>query len=176
VTLHEIKQYLQYRRKAQNRHGVHSPFVYTMVDRVLLGKPPIVPQAFAIIETQTAPERYKKIIARIATYYNCQTIIAVDDKDKSGSNKPGNTNVGLCWLNGSNPANWQTLLARYSSLLQTESIVVLSNIHKSQQHTDAWELAYADEHVKLSIDLYGIGLLLYRNEFKEKQHFILRTG
>jgi hypothetical protein len=38
VNWHRFKQYLIYRRKAIGRHGLHSPFLYQLVDECLLVK------------------------------------------------------------------------------------------------------------------------------------------
>jgi len=32
----------------------------------------------------------------------------------------------------------------------------------------------ANEEVRMSIDLYGTGLLFFKQSFKEKQHFVLQ--
>ncbi len=54
------------------------------------------------------------------------------------------------------------------------SLIVVKNIHTNEQADRAWQQAVTDKHVKLSIDLYQVGLLFFRDEFKEKQHFVLK--
>jgi hypothetical protein len=38
----------------------------------------------------------------------------------------------------------------------------------------AWEKICKDDRVTLSIDLFFIGLVFFRKEFREKQHFVIR--
>jgi hypothetical protein len=76
-------------------------------------------------------------------------------------------------LIGDNPISWMQQIGRLSQTGHN-TIIVLQDIHRSQGHTNAWEKICLDANVKLSIDLYGLGLLFFRADFKEKQHFILR--
>lgn len=54
------------------------------------------------------------------------------------------------------------------------SIIVFDDIHWSAEMETAWEKIRKDERVTLSIDLFFIGLVFFRNEFREKQHFTIR--
>ncbi|MFI5133955.1 MAG: class I SAM-dependent methyltransferase, partial [Chitinophagales bacterium] len=54
------------------------------------------------------------------------------------------------------------------------SIVVIDDIHWSREMEDAWSYCQKYESVALSIDLFFMGLLFFRNEIKEKQHFSIR--
>ncbi|RYG01501.1 MAG: class I SAM-dependent methyltransferase [Chitinophagaceae bacterium] len=58
--------------------------------------------------------------------------------------------------------------------LHEYSIVILDDIHWSKEMEDAWEQCRKHESVTLSIDLFYIGLLFFRKEFKVPQNFIIR--
>lgn len=54
------------------------------------------------------------------------------------------------------------------------TILIFDDVHWSKEMEEAWEIIKADERVKLSIDLFFIGLIFFRTDFKEKQHFTIR--
>ncbi|MBU3715006.1 MAG: class I SAM-dependent methyltransferase [Ferruginibacter sp.] len=54
------------------------------------------------------------------------------------------------------------------------TIMVFDDIYWSKEMEEAWESIKKHESVTLSIDLFFIGLIFLRKEFKVKQHFIIR--
>lgn len=54
------------------------------------------------------------------------------------------------------------------------SCIVFDDIHWSSEMEEAWEKIRNDERVTLSIDLFFIGIVFFRKEFREKQHFSIR--
>jgi predicted O-methyltransferase YrrM len=54
------------------------------------------------------------------------------------------------------------------------TILVFDDIHWSEEMERAWESIKANEQVLLSIDLFFIGLIFFKKEFKVKQHFMIR--
>ncbi len=56
----------------------------------------------------------------------------------------------------------------------TQSVVLIRKPHASRGSTAHWNALCARPEVTLSIDLYEIGLLFFRKEFRVKQHFMLR--
>ena len=54
------------------------------------------------------------------------------------------------------------------------SILVFDDIHWSNEMEAAWETIKNDTAVTCSIDLFFIGIVFFRKEFKEKQHFVIR--
>ena len=58
--------------------------------------------------------------------------------------------------------------------LHDHSIVILDDIHWSAEMEQAWDEVRGMEEVTLSIDLFFIGLVFFRKEQKEKQHFSIR--
>jgi len=55
-----------------------------------------------------------------------------------------------------------------------DSILVFDDIHWSSEMEAAWETIKKDPTVTCSIDLFFIGIVFFRKEFKEKQHFVIR--
>jgi predicted O-methyltransferase YrrM len=55
-----------------------------------------------------------------------------------------------------------------------DSILVFDDIHWSGEMEAVWETIKKDAAVTCSIDLFFIGIVFFRKEFKEKQHFIIR--
>ena len=68
-------------------------------------------------------------------------------------------------------------LRYFQQLLATtnnNSILVFDDIHWSSEMEAAWETIKNDAAVTCSIDLFFIGIVFFRKEFKEKQHFVIR--
>ena len=55
-----------------------------------------------------------------------------------------------------------------------DSVLVFDDIHWSREMEAAWETIKNDSAVTCSIDLFFIGIVFFRKEFKEKQHFTVR--
>ena len=58
--------------------------------------------------------------------------------------------------------------------INNESVLVFDDIHWSKEMEQAWDEIKADPQVRLTIDLFFIGLVFFKKEFKEKQHFTIR--
>lgn len=55
-----------------------------------------------------------------------------------------------------------------------DSIFIFDDIHWSEEMEQAWEEIRSHESVTLSIDLFFIGTIFFKSEFKVKQHFSIR--
>jgi predicted O-methyltransferase YrrM len=55
-----------------------------------------------------------------------------------------------------------------------DSILVFDDIHWSSEMEAAWETIKKNDAVTCSIDLFFMGIVFFRKEFKEKQHFVIR--
>jgi len=60
------------------------------------------------------------------------------------------------------------------SKTNNNSILVFDDIHWSNEMEAAWETIKSNAAVTCSIDLFFIGIVFFREEFKEKQHFAIR--
>lgn len=54
------------------------------------------------------------------------------------------------------------------------SVLVFDDIHWTREMQSAWKEIIAHPAVTLSIDLFFLGVVFFREEFREKQHFVLR--
>jgi predicted O-methyltransferase YrrM len=85
------------------------------------------------------------------------------------------SSVDLAFIDGNHRLQptiqyFETILARTNNF----SILVLDDIHWSEEMEQAWEHCKDHSSVTLSIDLFFIGILIFRKEIKEKQHFSIR--
>ncbi len=55
-----------------------------------------------------------------------------------------------------------------------ETIIVFDDIHWSEGMEKAWEQIKNNDRVRVTIDLFFFGVVFFRHEFREKQHFTIR--
>ena len=58
--------------------------------------------------------------------------------------------------------------------VHNDSILIFDDIHWSQEMEEAWKTIQQHESVRCTIDLFFMGIVFFRKEFKEKQHFKIR--
>ncbi len=58
--------------------------------------------------------------------------------------------------------------------LHPNSIIIFDDIHWNKDMEQAWNYLRALPYIRLSIDLFFVGLVFLRTEQKEKEHFVLR--
>ena len=58
--------------------------------------------------------------------------------------------------------------------INNNSIVIIDDIHWSSEMEEAWEEIKAEPAVHMTIDLFFMGLVFFKDEFKIKQHFTIR--
>lgn len=74
---------------------------------------------------------------------------------------------------GDDPGVWEDML---NNLPDKNSLMLVPGIHRTALHSQTWKALQKSRKVTLSIDLYQTGLLFFKEEFKEKQHFILKAA
>lgn len=58
--------------------------------------------------------------------------------------------------------------------INNNSVIIIDDIHWSTEMEEAWELIKANPAVHLSLDLFFMGMVFFKEEFKIKQHFTIR--
>ena len=165
---HAIKEYIRYLYKAKNLHGVHSPFAYNFAEKVLSDKTITSPPPNFATFNWLQPH-YFSLLCKLTAYYNYATIfcLAEDSEDEPAT-------YDLLLLKDTKPGDWVRLFNKYAPHLKSNSALLVAGIHKSKRHSAKWQRLCKHPKVMMSIDLFGVGLLFFRKEFKERQHFILK--
>ena len=183
-----ILKYLHYRWLAANAkgHGIHSPFVFSLVTAQMNAKntreaieikDPSVKKIMQEIEaviTYSMPEKIKRLITRMLDLFQPNNVCVVGENgiDKNCINK---TSIDFAFF--SNRMKTATLLHDANLIVQkmhSSSWMVLHGIHTSSEMEAAWETFKKHPQIRLTIDLFNIGLLFCRKEQKEQEHFIIR--
>jgi predicted O-methyltransferase YrrM len=58
--------------------------------------------------------------------------------------------------------------------LNLNSIFIFDDIHWSEEMERTWESIKRNSRVSCTVDLFFIGLVFFRDSFKERQHFVVR--
>lgn len=88
---------------------------------------------------------------------------------------PKLSNIDFAFLDGNH--RYLPTINYFNSILpkiSNQTIVILDDIHWSKEMEQAWNEIKNHESVTLSIDLFFIGILFFKSEFKVKQHFTIR--
>ena len=192
-----LLKYLQYHWVASNSkgHGVHSPFVYQFIRQSLNGtsslneianSSPAVQNTLQAIEAASSsilPPKMKLLIARLLQSLNPLTVSVTGDKNQFECDSSMHTNlinesvesINFAFIGPGQDA--ATMLQGANKLIDRmhpNAWVILHQIHADADMETAWNTLKKHSNIRLSIDLFTIGILLCRTEQKEQEHFIIR--
>jgi hypothetical protein len=180
----QLKEYLRYRRTAKGRHGVHSPAVYRFVaealrppDKRFKNTSPYHSESGELLQTDMLMRRivhhfhFKKIVVHDADDQNSHSFQAASGIT---DDIPHETYDRLLDWHAISPERWTELFRKNVVGFGGKDVITVSGIHQSATHVAAWQALTAQPEVRLSIDLFTIGLLFFSEDFKERQHFVLK--
>lgn len=82
--------------------------------------------------------------------------------------------LDLCFIDGNH--RYEPTMAYFEQCLahvHENSILIFDDIHWSDEMENAWEAVQSHPSVRLTIDLFWCGIVFFRNENREKEHFSL---
>jgi hypothetical protein len=156
VRLYTWWQKTGYSLKAKSRHGVHSPFVYDFIEQVLLRKQHSGAAVYAGLN-----EKQQYLLGAIVNHYRPGELVCGNKSlvlDKTGA--------GTLFLLTQNDA--------FPDQCSENDIALILDIYAGAGQTKAWRKLAESSAIPLSIDVFEMGILFFKREFRVKQHFILK--
>jgi predicted O-methyltransferase YrrM len=87
----------------------------------------------------------------------------------------GLTNIDFAFIDGNHRQEpTERYFTQLISKTGNDSILIFDDIHWSREMEQAWKTIQDHPSVRCSIDLFFIGIVFFRQEFREKQHFTIR--
>jgi len=168
-----LLNYLKYYFTASNGkgHGVHSPFVYSFIRSVLNNK--------GLKQETNYSNKYRALVIRMVAYYMPANVLELEASPSSIAKvieEIENTDtIGLLYIK--QIINAEDLISYFNAALKklnTQSILIFDGIHDSKEMEASWETIKMYKEVKLTIDLFKLGIVFFRQEQLEKENFIIR--
>jgi predicted O-methyltransferase YrrM len=83
--------------------------------------------------------------------------------------------IDLAYIDGNHRlAPTLNYFEQFLSKTNNNSILIFDDIHWSNEMEEAWEKIKAHPSVRCTVDIFFLGFVFFRQEFKEKQHFTVR--
>ncbi len=181
-------KYLRYYWVASNSkgHGIHSPFVFKLIqEQFKVSKSlnasehtsPVMQQLVQELQSATAnqlPNKIMQLIGRLLLKFK-PTVYCIITAHANQNKLSTIETLDFAFFAATDKV--EAFLSNASKALQImhpAAWMVVQGIHTSEAMETAWEKLKANEHVRLTIDLFSIGILFCRKEQKEKEHFIIR--
>lgn len=165
-----LLSYLKFLLKSTNQHGVHSPFVYSLVTQCFYKKRKYKPYGNW--------NKKQRLLYRIIQYFQPQTLLEVSENsvlDVFNLGLPIHTEVGnhsydFVYFDKSSLQDFEQLLPTQ----QNDSIWVINHIYKTQKAQQIWQTIKENPRVTVTVDTYHYGLVFFRKE-QQKEHFVIRV-
>ncbi|MFM6954245.1 MAG: hypothetical protein ACKOWL_04605, partial [Sphingobacteriaceae bacterium] len=134
---------------ANSRHGVHSPFVYALVDEAIYGTQKLEQITLPESLQKQAPKvqaMLRRVVQAHRSPVDFEKVIVIDGPNTQAS-----------------------LLAEP----KPNALLIVLGIYDSPEHKKQWKLIQANPAVTVTIDLFYVGLVYFR-EGQAKEDFKIR--
>lgn len=177
-----MRNYIKYILTSTNEHGVHSPFVFKLVTECIYRKKTIQIASTFKNSTSSLNKKYVLLIARLIPYLNIHNILDLGKDSffnelasqhlKISKNTTVSETYDLIYTDvnffQSNPDTFSHLFNH----IHNDSLWIVAK-NQTSKGLKGWEEIKQHDQVKVTVDLFGLGLVFFRRE-QVKQHFIIR--
>jgi hypothetical protein len=184
-----------HQRKAKNRHGLHSPFVYRLVDEVIYDFSN--KKVYADIEKKLGFGKKlnstDKLLYRIAADNNPQTIWILGKNEPADQAILQQTCTKIEFKKLDNIADWkdvtppgvvfldvqrnpQSALDYFNKLLpkvNPNMVLIIKNIPENTLTKTSWSIMTSHQKVTASVNLFWLGLMYFRPG-QVKEDFLIK--
>ena len=198
--LYTLKSYIKFLLTSTNEHGVHSPFVYSLLTKCIYKKEGIDKKLKTLLNHQHPKEKQsfrskKKQITRykIASYFKSNEILVVGNSKNAASllslarpnssvtaiedffeTQTSEKKFDLVYINTTNSnINLGSIFEKLLLSAHQNCVFIFEGIYTNTENTKAWQHMIASQEVTVSIDGFYWGLVFLKKG-QEKQHFSLR--
>ena len=182
---------IKYTWKAKGRHGIHSPFVYDLVDQCF--RIPLKNKSHLPFFGKNLPTAKRlKLITQLAKHLEAKELASNESnrhdinhflqmeglscavQHLSEINQENLVELKLVYFSIAHPSlNDFSPLINLLKVLNDQSLIILDGIRCSDEHLKFWMELCAEKSIHFTADLYSLGLLSKRPQ-QEKEHFVLR--
>jgi hypothetical protein len=184
-----------HQRKAKSRHGLHSPFVYRLVDEVIYD----FSNKIVYTEIEKAAKAGKKLnetdkllyrlvadaqpkmVWVLGRYQQAHQLImqqasahcegkSIDNQDDWKDATPPNVIYIDARLN---PQSTMDCFNRILPKMQTDTLLIINNIHENILTQTAWNIMKSHQKVTASVSLFWMGLI-YCRPGQVKEDFLIK--
>lgn len=164
-SLFNFLAYIRYYILAKNKHGVHSPFVFHLLTKVIKPKKRICFKR---------SKKHEQLIKRLAAHFKPQSIVEIGSESLQAQSESHyasfenlhDSTIDFIFLNSVTQKTLETAL----KYMHNDSVLMLNNIHQAKEE---WQYIQSHSKVNVSIKLFYIGLIFLREQ-QEEQHFTIR--
>jgi len=177
-----VKEYLQHRLKAKTRHGLHSPFVYRLVDEVFYDFEPKnvytqIETTQGVVNQRKRVKKINRLLYRIINDRQPKDVILLGKVSpiteayiKAGAdnatihhgtdNFPTNPDIVL--IDTKRDFEAKELLAQCFPHVNEHTLIILKNIYCTDGMKAVWSEVKANPQVTVTVDLFMVGLIYFR--------------
>lgn len=184
-------EFIKYTWKAKGRHGIHSPFVYDLVEHCF--HIPLKNKVHgALTGTMKQHKKSLSLLLQLVQHFQISTLAShhhyLKDLEKLLAAQELNCvthsltaldalsfqNVSLVYfpLDHTNDSDFEALLTMISKLNE-QTLILIDGIRNTAAIQQSWRKIISNDSIHFTADLYSFGLLSKRPQ-QVKEHFVLR--
>ncbi len=189
--LFKIKSYFLFLVKSTNQHGVHSPFVYSLVTKCFYNR--TKRKSYGKIQSiinknsnvginlnsakllnRTIPYLdYKKVLILKKKTDTIAQIISENNEIFTYTSFQNDIVFDLVFLDIDYFTSNMDVLNTIIKSTHNDSLLLINSIRYTKQNFDLWNTIKKHPKVTVTIDTYSLGFVFFRTE-QAKEHFIIR--
>lgn len=181
-----IKSYLQFYRRATNLHGIHSPFIYSLLEDTIYPKNKLKTNS-PIKSRKKEYQLYFKLLLhfkpqKIYLYNDDEFFIHLlnDYKKHQGKFSISHStpkdfhlqDIDLFILNN-DPITPNLIKSFENSEINNDSFVIIPEIRASKHQQNIWSHIIQEPFSRICLEFYTFGLVFFRKE-NTKEYFKIR--